>query len=363
VVLLLALGLPTAAVIAIAAVAVYATLPLVLFIRWMGWPFYPRAWFRLLVVRVVLYVQLLLPLVAGAGLVGMLAGLPFGAPLTAGRWAAAGMLVVAALGLFAGWVGSRRLVTKEMEVEIAGLPIGLDGLRIVQISDLHIGPQTSRRFLRRVRRAVSAARPDLIAVTGDLVDDRTEDVAAYARALGELRAPLGVYAIPGNHDIYAGWDGVEEGIRRLTGARWLVNEAVPIEHNGGRLWLAGVGDPAAGARWGTRGGAARAAPDIAAATARVPDEEPVVALAHNPALWPSLRKRGVSLTLSGHTHWGQLAVPSRGWSLASPFQIYAMGVYREGDATLYVHPGTGYWGVPFRMGAWGEVGVVTLRAK
>ncbi|HVE79216.1 MAG TPA: metallophosphoesterase, partial [Gemmatimonadaceae bacterium] len=349
----LARGLPTAAVIAIAAAAVYSTVPLVLFIRRLGWPFYPRAWFRLLVVRVVLWVQLLLPLVAGAGLLGMVLGLPFGAPLVAGRWAAAAVLTVGVVGLFVGWVGSRRLVTKEMTVDIPGLPAGLDGLRIVQISDLHIGPHTSRRFLGKVRRAVEGARPDVIAVTGDLVDDRVEDTAAYARALGGLSAPLGVYAIPGNHDVYAGWDGVEEGVRRLTGMRWLVNEAVPIEKGGARVWLVGLGDPAAGGRWGGRFAAARAAPDVARAMARVPDEEPVVALAHNPALWPSLRKRGVALTLSGHTHWGQLAVPSRGWSLASPFQAYAMGVYRENGSTLYVHPGTGYWGVPFRVGAWG----------
>jgi predicted MPP superfamily phosphohydrolase len=141
----------------------------------------------------------------------------------------------------------------------------------------------------------------------------------------------------------------------------LVNESVPLSRGNGALWLVGVGDPAANGRLGGRTMAPRAAPDIARAMAAVPDDAPVVALAHNPALWPQLLSRGVSLTLSGHTHWGQFALPSRSWSLASPFQRYAMGMYREAEGTLYVHPGTGFWGVPFRIGAWGEVGVWVLK--
>jgi hypothetical protein len=87
----------------------------------------------------------------------------------------------------------------------------------------------------------------------------------------------------------------------------------------------------------------------------------VIALAHNPALWPALAKRGVALTLSGHTHWGQFALPSLGWSLASPFLTHAMGAYREEGSLLYINPGTGYWGIPFRIGALPEVTLVRLR--
>jgi predicted MPP superfamily phosphohydrolase len=87
----------------------------------------------------------------------------------------------------------------------------------------------------------------------------------------------------------------------------------------------------------------------------------VVAFAHNPALWPALADHGVALTLSGHTHWGQLAFPRRGWSLASPFLEHAMGAFQRGDSLLYVHPGTGFWGIPFRLGAFPEIALVTLR--
>ena len=87
----------------------------------------------------------------------------------------------------------------------------------------------------------------------------------------------------------------------------------------------------------------------------------VVALAHNPALWPELARHGVPLTLSGHTHWGQFALPTLGWSLASPFLEHAMGIYREGKSLLYIHPGTNFWGIPFRLGTPPEVAVITLK--
>ena len=85
-------------------------------------------------------------------------------------------------------------------------------------------------------------------------------------------------------------------------------------------------------------------------------------LAHNPALWPALAERGVELTLSGHTHYGQIAIPWLGWSLASPFLEHAMGEHRQDGSYLYINPGTNYWGIPFRIGTPPEVTVLTLRA-
>jgi uncharacterized protein len=199
-------------------------------------------------------------------------------------------------------------------------------------------------------------RPDVIAVTGDLVDDRAEDVASYASALGALDAPLGVFMIAGNHDVYAGWDSVEDGLRAHVPARLLVNEAHIIRRGDAALVLAGTGDPAGGRR-----GQSRAAPDVDRTLAAAPNGATIVALAHNPALWPALAQRGVALTLSGHTHWGQFALPSLGWSLASPFLKHAMGAYRDKDSLLYINPGTGYWGIPFRLGALPEVTLVRLR--
>ena len=104
------------------------------------------------------------------------------------------------------------------------------------------------------------------------------------------------------------------------------------------------------------------APDIAATLAGIPAGTFTIVLAHNPALWPPLAEAGVSLTLSGHTHWGQLSINRAGWSLANPFLELAMGAYRRGDSLLYVSPGTNYWGIPFRIGARAEVTILTLRA-
>ena len=352
----------------LALLAVHTTLPLLAFLRRGGaWARYPTAAFRLWVVRPVLYAQLLLPVTAAAGAIGLLVGAPFGHAADAGRIGALAALLIGGGILLAGWLGSRRLVVREVEARVPDLPEAFDGLRIVQLSDLHLGPQTSRRFLARVTRTVRALAPDLIVATGDLVDDRVEDARLFGDWLGTLdvdgaRPELGVYLIPGNHDVYAGWSGVEASLRDRTRAHLLVNDARVLHRHGASLALLGTGDPAAAhGRPGRIAPGGSAAPDLARAFARVPAGVPVVAFAHNPALWPALVERGAALTLSGHTHWGQLALPRLGWSLASPFLEHAMGAYQSGEALLYVHPGTGFWGIPFRLGAFPEVAAITLR--
>jgi predicted MPP superfamily phosphohydrolase len=352
----LAAGLFPGAAIVVLAIALYTTVPLVAFVRWRGWPFYPGRAFRLLVVRPFWYTQLLLPLVAGAGLLGFMAGAPFGDALIVGRVAAALVFVVVAIVLGAGYFGSQQLVVRDVDVEVPRLPAAFDGLRIAQLSDLHVGPHTSRHFLQRVVATTQRLSPDMIAITGDLIDDRAEDVAVYARELRALDAPLGVFMIPGNHDVYAGWDEVEDALRAANLGTVLVNALALIQRGDATIAVIGTGDPAGGARGNTR-----AAPDVERAMADVPDNATVIAFAHNPALWPSLAARGVALTLSGHTHWGQFALPRLGWSLASPFLERAMGAHIEEDALLYINPGTGYWGIPFRLGASPEITLVTLR--
>lgn len=334
------------------AAALAAAAPLLVFARMRSRGIYPSATVRLWVFRPFWYVQLGLPLIAAAGVIGLLAGAPFGAAVSTARWAllvAASAFVIAAV---AGYFGSRWLRVKEMEAPFPDLPEPLEGMRIVQISDLHVGPHTSRRHLAAVVRKVRDARPDLIAITGDQVDDYAHDVVYFAEAFAGFSAPLGVFAVPGNHDVYAGWSAVRRGLEDL-GIIVLVNDAVQIQRGAGSFWLAGTGDPAA------RGHGA--APDLSRTLARVPKGAFTIVLAHNPALWPGLAERGVHLTLSGHTHYGQLSIPSLGWSMASPFLEHAMGSYHLGDSLLYINPGTNYWGLPFRIGALPEITVVTLR--
>ena len=338
--------------------ALLGAAPLAALIRGFGRRVPPSAAMRVLVIRPFWYLQLLVPLLAALGLIGAIMGLPFGAAGMVGRSAMAFGAVIFAVTMSFGYLGSRRLVVRRREIAIQNLPAALVGLRIVQVSDLHVGPHTSRRYLARIVRSIVDADAELIAITGDQVDDFPHDVEHFAAAFGELSARLGVFVVPGNHDVYAGWSDVRRAMERLP-FTILVNEARPIERNGTRFWIVGTGDPAG--RYWSRDGGAGAAPDIGRALASVRNGEFVLALAHNPVLWPPLAERGVQLTLSGHTHHGQFAIPSLGWSLVSPFVEHAMGLYEASGSVLYVHPGTNYWGIPFRIGAPPEVTVLTLR--
>lgn len=358
----LLIGALTAAVIpggwtTIAVAFLCAYVPLLVLLRRFG-GVQPSAWTRLLVFRPFWYAQLAAPLMAIGGALLFVLGAPLGMALSAGRWAVAVIAMTLSAIAIAGYVGSRQLRVRRLDACFPGLPSGLDGLRIVQVSDLHVGPHTSTRFLARVAAAVREAEPELIAITGDQVDDYTGDVAYFNAAFASLRAPLGIFAVAGNHDVYAGWSAVRRGLV-AGGFAVLVNEAVPLERGGQRFWLAGTGDPAGAG--GPLGRDDSVAPDLARTCASIPPSEFAIALAHNPALWPELAKRGIHLTLSGHTHYGQLSLPRFEWSLASPFLEQAMGWHARGGSLLYINPGTNYWGLPLRLGAWPEVTVITLR--
>ncbi|MDQ6612017.1 MAG: metallophosphoesterase [Gemmatimonadota bacterium] len=341
----------------VALIAVCSAAPIFIFVTRRSWPFYPSALFRLFVIRPVLYVQLLLPLVTAAGIVGASIGIPFGAPLYIARLLAGNLFLVCVLLLGLGLFGSRMLVVRDVEAFIENLPAEFDGKRIAQLSDLHVGPQTSKSFLQRVANTVQLLQPDIIAVTGDLIDDRPEDVSDYALSLGQMNAPLGVFMIPGNHDVYAGWNAVNGALGAAIQGRILVNESQVIHVGSAAVAIVGLGDPAGG----LRGLGANVAPDIEKSFRDVPANTVVIALAHNPGLWVALQQRGAALTLSGHTHWGQFSIPALNWSIASPWLKHAMGAYGEGRSLLYISPGTGFWGVPFRIGAWPEITNITLR--
>jgi hypothetical protein len=307
----------------VVALALVASAPLLRVIAGFTKQHYPSAFERVWIMRPFWYLQIALPVLGVSGVVGTLMGMLFGAPAAGGRWSLVVVFALLVLLAIAGYVGARAVVVKRVESVHPDLPVEFDGVRIAQISDLHVGPHTPPSFLARVREAVTDARADLVAITGDQVDDHAPDVHHFAAAFRSLTAPLGVYAIAGNHDVYAGWRAVRDGLEAM-GVRVLVNEALAL----------------------TRG----ASPDGF-----------TVALAHNPALWPALATRGVQLTLSGHTHYGQFSIPRWRWSLASPFLAHAMGGHQAGDSLLYINPGTNYWGLPLRIGAWPEVTVITLR--
>ncbi len=336
----------------------FAIAPAFAIVRGLDNRFYPSATVRIFVFRPFWYAMLVAPLVALVGVIGFLLGIPFGAPRAAAYLAVSIGSVLLLVAIVAGYIGTRKHVVKELRVVLPGLPKSFDGLRITQVSDLHVGPQTSTNFLERIAASIKQSKPDLIFVTGDQVDDFAKDVAVFASAFGELEAPLGVFAVAGNHDVYAGWNAVSAGLSDL-GMTVLVNESVPIVRENTRIWIAGIGDPA-GSQW-PRGGGEKASPDIEQTMRSVPDGEVSLVLAHNPALWQGLAQQGASLTLSGHTHYGQLAIPSLNWNIAGVFVSPSMGVHEADGKLLYINPGTNYWGPPFRMGTPPEITVLELR--
>jgi predicted MPP superfamily phosphohydrolase len=229
-------------------------------------------------------------------------------------------------------------------VTLAKLPKALDGFTIVQLTDVHIGggPTLARDWLADVVARTNALAPDLIAITGDLVDGSVERLRDEVAPLKDLKARHGVYFVTGNHEYYAGAEAWIAELGRL-GIRCLRNERLPITDG---LDLAGVDDY-------------HARPDLARALAGRDPNRALVLLAHQPRAVHEAAAQGVCLQLSGHTHGGQI------WpwnSLVRLQQPYVAGLVREGQTQLYVSRGTGYWGPPMRLGTHAEITRVTLKA-
>jgi uncharacterized protein len=270
------------------------------------------------------------------------------------RAAAGTAMVASAASISAGMVSARgehEIVT--VEIPIKRLPKSFDGFSIVQLTDLHVGITIEAEFVRRVVERANAQKPDMIVLTGDIVDGRVEDLREDAAPLGDLRAPHGVYAVTGNHEYYSGADPwIEELTRR--GVRYLRNERTAIERNGEGFDLAGIEDHSAH-RW--PGG--RAA-DLDKALEGRDASRALVLLAHQPRQVRVACERDVDLQLSGHTHGGQVWP----WHYIVKIQQGGLleGLYYEKDTALYVSRGCGYFGPPVRVGAPLEITRIILRA-
>jgi predicted MPP superfamily phosphohydrolase len=249
--------------------------------------------------------------------------------------------------------GRHEYVIEEVPVPLPGLARVLDGFTIVQLSDIHVGLFVGPKELRAAVELVQRARPDLVVVTGDLVDHELcylPELGAFLRRLAAL-APGRLVVVPGNHDYYAGIQPTL-ATARAAGARVLFNDGFRIGERSGGFALVGVDDV-----WAARHGGG---PDLDAALAAVPEDLPRVLLCHNPSFFPKAAGR-VALQLSGHTHGGQvnLGVPLA--SFALPYG-YVAGEYRREGSRLYVNRGFGTAGPPARLGAPPEVTRVVLLA-
>lgn len=262
--------------------------------------------------------------------------------------------VLALLVTFIGYVNARRIPrVVDVAVPIADLPVPLHGFTIAQISDLHVGPTIKGDYVAGVVGRLNALHPDLIAVTGDLVDGSVERLRAEVAPLAELRARHGVFAVTGNHEYYSGAAPWIAEFRRL-GMRVLMNEHEVVEHDGAALIVAGVTDYSAG----------HFDPALASDPARALSGSPAgvaprILLAHQPRSAAAAEQAGFDVQLSGHTHGGQFWP----WSLFVPLQQpFTAGLHRLGRLWIYTSRGTGYWGPPKRFGAPSEITLLRLEA-
>jgi hypothetical protein len=239
---------------------------------------------------------------------------------------------------------------RRVEVRIERWPESLDGFRIVQLSDIHIGPILQREFAEKLVAEVDRLAPDLVALTGDLVDGSVRQLRDEVEPLGELSAPHGVYFVTGNHDYYSGVEAWLARIREL-GIRPLCNQRVQIGDGDGAFDLAGVDDH--------RGDWVRgSSEDLTQALRDRDPDRPVVLLAHDPTSFERARAMQVDLQISGHTHGGQIWPFVYLVRLAVP---QVSGLLRRGRSQLYVSRGSGFWGPPIRLFAPSEITEIVIR--
>jgi predicted MPP superfamily phosphohydrolase len=264
------------------------------------------------------------------------------------RWTLALTLLVTVAGLV---VARSRPRIVDVDIPVNGLPKGLHGFSIAQISDMHVGSTIKRGFVEKVVALANGLKTDLIAVTGDLVDGSVQQLSRHTAPLAGLTAPHGVYFVTGNHEYYSGEPAWTAEIRRL-GLRVLKNEHVVLTHNGASLVLAGVTD------YSARHFDSAERSDPAAALRGSPaDAGARILLAHQPSSATAAASAGFDVQLSGHTHGGQFWP----WNLfVGFFQPFTGGLHRLKNLWVYVSRGTGYWGPPNRFGVPSEVTRIRL---
>jgi len=253
-----------------------------------------------------------------------------------------GSLAAMALGAAAAFRGPR---VETVDIALPDLHPDLHGYRIVQISDLHVGPNIGRRYVERVVAQARSLKPDLVALTGDIVDGPLVRLAPEVAPLAELAREGKAFFVLGNHDCYAGADVWVAHFRSL-GMRVLLNSHETLQQGAARLLVGGVVDPAY----------RRLRPAISLAGAEAADFR--LLLAHNPRLAPLGADAGFDLQLSGHTHAGQFFP----WTLVVRLvhAPHVAGLSREGRMVVYVSAGTGTWGPPVRFGTNPELTLLRL---
>jgi predicted MPP superfamily phosphohydrolase len=260
-----------------------------------------------------------------------------------------GVVVIAALVTtsYGVWEAASPRVT-QTTATLPRLPEQFDGIRVALISDLHVGPARGSDFTQQVVDEVMAEKPDLIAITGDLADGTVAEVGADIEPLSQLRAPLGVFGVSGNHEFYADDGGRWLDHWEQLGVTTLRNQRVEVTHDGATIDVVGIQDYTAPQPY---------EPDLPRALAGSDPDRFRLLLAHEPRQALQASDLGVDLQLSGHTHGGQI------WPIRYlvPLQQPSVeGLDKVGNTVLYTTRGAGAWGPPVRVGAPPEVTILEL---
>ena len=240
------------------------------------------------------------------------------------------------------------LTVERHAVGLKRLPPEMDGLRVVQLSDIHHSPLTGRQLIERAVETANRLEPDLIALTGDYLSHERQYAAPCAEMLGRLRARHGVFAVLGNHDHWVDAALITD-LFRAEGIKVLINEGMRFEHNGASFWLAGVDDTMVGQE------------DLPLALAGSRADEMKLLLAHNPTILRRAARAGVDLVLSGHTHGGQVTWRSERSASGRVRRRILRGLGRRGETQIYVTRGLGTVVLPVRYGCLPEVTCLELR--
>jgi predicted MPP superfamily phosphohydrolase len=311
----------------------------------------PLAWVAYSWMGFMLYLFLLTVLAdAGRGAAALLGALPRDPERRRflARVIGAGIAGVAGVVGLGGLVNvARGFRVRRVRIPLQRLPEHASGYKIVQLTDVHVGPTLGRAYVESVVRATNALAPDLVVITGDLVDGSVAELGPLVEPLRDLAARHGVFFVTGNHEYYSGADAWIAHLPSL-GIRVLRNERVDI---GGLFDLAGVDDASASRILPHHG------QDVAKATQGRDGARPLVLLAHQPKAVGDAVAAGVDLQLSGHVHGGQMVPFNWFVRLAQPL---VAGLYRVQSTWVYVSSGTGYWGPPMRVGTGSEIAHIEL---
>lgn len=240
-------------------------------------------------------------------------------------------------------------VIKRVNVLKDNLHEGLKGFKIAQLTDIHVGPTVGAETVQNIVDKTNILTPDVVLITGDLVDGSSDFIGEYIAPLKDLKSTYGTYFVTGNHEYYSGAEKWIQMIEAL-GIKVLLNKNEIIEHNGAKLMVAGIPDIQAGS-FGFEA--------LDPAKAKMTDQsyDFSVIMSHRPEIADQIAEYGYDLQVSGHTHGGQFFP----WTIAIHyFHKYVRGLYDLGGMQLYVSQGTAYWGPPLRIGAESEITLLSL---